>query len=77
MSGQEALLQFLQKSITKKCVVELSTGSRLTGTLCTIDKLFNIVMKDVTETLFDHQIDSYPSIYLRGNNVVHVSPIPE
>lgn len=74
MSGQQALTDFLKKAAGQECVVELSTGSELHGVLCTIDGLFNLVLKDVREIVKGKERNRFPSVFVRGNKVIHVSP---
>lgn len=69
----DAMTGFLLCTVQKKTQVVLTTGSQLVGTLCTIDGLFNLVLKDVVETVNGQEVGSYQSIFVRGNNVLHVA----
>ena len=78
MNGQNALKIFLESSIGKKCLVVLSNGVEIVGTLCTIDGLFNLVLKDAEETvnvIKDQKPNTYSSVFVRGSNVVHITPV--
>lgn len=75
MSGQEALTLFLNISVGHQCLVVLSTGSEFKGTLCTIDGLFNLVLKDAVEYREKQEINQFKSVFIRGTNVVHLTPI--
>lgn len=75
MSGQEALTNFLKEVSGQECVVGLSTGAELYGTLCTIDGLFNLVLKNAREMVQGKQTNTFPSVFVRGNKVIHVAPV--
>jgi U6 snRNA-associated Sm-like protein LSm6 len=76
MSGQAALTEFLRVATGKPCLVVLSTESEIHGTLCTIDGLFNLVLRDATEFVKGAPVSAFTSVYVRGNKVVHVAPLP-
>jgi U6 snRNA-associated Sm-like protein LSm6 len=75
MSGQAALTEFLRRATGNRCVVALTTDSELRGVLCTIDGLFNLVLRDATEFVKGEAVSTFPSVYVRGNKVIHVAPI--
>ena len=72
-SSIEAMTHFIQATVQKPTQVVLNTGSELIGTLCTIDAFFNLVLKDVTEKVNGQDVGNYKSIFVRGNNVIHVA----
>jgi U6 snRNA-associated Sm-like protein LSm6 len=72
MSGPEALTGFLHKAVGSKCRVQLGTEAELLGTLCTIDGLFNLVLKDAEEFMGGKKTSNFSSVFVRGNNVVHI-----
>lgn len=73
MSGQASITDFLKRAAGHECVVSLSTGSEIRGTLCTIDVFFNLVLKDGIETTNGEKTNTYESVFVRGNKVIHVS----
>lgn len=73
MSGQQALVEFLQQAAGNQCVVILSTGAEIAGVLCTIDGFFNVVLKDAVETVKQEETNKYPSVFIRGGKVVHIA----
>jgi U6 snRNA-associated Sm-like protein LSm6 len=75
MSGQAALTAFLQAAAGHRCLVVLTTGSELQGILCTIDGLFNLVLREAVEFVGGQQTNTFPSVFVRGNKVVHLAPI--
>lgn len=81
MSGQEALTIFLRSATNRPCSVLLTNGVELHGILCTIDAFFNLVLKDAKEILPKvysfHKPNSFPSIFVRGSNVIHITPLDE
>ena len=73
-SGPDAMRDFLEKTLQSECVVELNTGSEIRGILCTVDGLFNVVLKGAKE--FNQKgelINEFPSIFIRGNFVLQIS----
>ncbi|EAY23764.1 Sm protein [Trichomonas vaginalis G3] len=73
MSADDAMTGFLQATLQKPTHVVLSTGSQLVGTLCTIDALFNLVLRDAVEMSNGNEVGRYQSIFIRGNQVIHVA----
>lgn len=80
MSGQEALTIFLRSATNHPCLVSLTNGTEITGTLCTIDAFFNLVLKDAKETktqMLEQMPNTFKSVFIRGSNVIHIAPIEE
>lgn len=80
MSGQETLTIFLKSATNHKCLVSLTNGTELTGTLCTIDGFFNLVLKDAKEIAtqnFGQPPNNFKSVFIRGSNVIHIAPVQE
>jgi len=69
-----AITTFLENSLGRKCLVVLSNGSTMIGYLCTIDRFFNLVMRDVDETVNSKPVSHHSHIFVRGNFVSHVAP---
>ena len=69
----DAMTNFVLATVQKPTQVVLTTGSQLVGILCTIDALSNLVLKDVVETVNGQKVGEYKSIFVRGNNVIHVA----
>lgn len=64
----------LANLVGKQCIIELLSGNYMEGILCTIDNLFNLVLKDASE--FDSEkvkVNSFSKVFIRGNHVLHVS----
>lgn len=72
-STEDAMTSFLQSTLQKPVHVILSTGSQFIGTLCTIDALFNLVLRNAVEMTNGHEVAKYQSIFIRGNRVIHVA----
>ena len=73
-TGPDAMHDFLEKTLQSECVVELITGTEVRGILCTVDALFNVVLKGVKEfNKKGEQINEFPSIFIRGNFVLQIS----
>ena len=80
MNGQEALTIFLRSATNHQCLVSLTNGTEITGTLCTIDTLFNLVLKDAKETktqIVGQPPNSFKSVFIRGSYVIHIAPVEE
>jgi U6 snRNA-associated Sm-like protein LSm6 len=74
-SGQAALTEFLRIASGNRCLVVLSTDSEIQGVLCTIDGLFNLVLREATEFVNGQPVNEFRSVYVRGNKVVHLAPL--
>lgn len=80
MSGQETLTIFLRSATNHQCLVSLTNGTEIIGTLCTIDGFFNLVLKDAKETKTQNigqMLNTFKSVFIRGSNVIHIAPIEE
>ncbi|KAK8891043.1 hypothetical protein M9Y10_028247 [Tritrichomonas musculus] len=80
MSGLNSLTIFLQSATGHPCIVSLTNGTEITGTLCTIDGFFNLVLKDAKETatqIYGQQPNTFKSVFIRGSNVIHITPVQQ
>ena len=73
MAESSPFHSLLQKTLGKECTVILHTGDNITGTLCTIDAHFNIVLSSAQKLCKGIVTETYPSIFIRGNQVLHLS----
>jgi U6 snRNA-associated Sm-like protein LSm6 len=69
--------EFLKQAVGKEVRVRLNNGVDFRGNLTCLDGFLNIAMKNTCE--FDGQEfkKSYGDSFVRGNNVVYISVIPE
>ncbi|PVV03190.1 hypothetical protein BB560_002343 [Smittium megazygosporum] len=65
---------FLQKILGKPVYVRLHSGIYYKGTLACLDGYMNIALEN-TEELYEGKVtNSYGDAFIRGNNVLYISP---
>ncbi|KAL7712955.1 Snrnp sm protein [Entamoeba marina] len=70
----EEPLDLVKLCLDENVIIKLRGGRQLTGKLRAFDQHLNIILSDVTETYNDEK-RTFPSLYVRGDLVVLVSPM--
>jgi small nuclear ribonucleoprotein len=71
----EKPLKILHGSLNNRVIVELRSGRSYNGTLDGYDvPHMNLVLKNAEEILNGESQGKHPTIILRGDNIIYVSP---
>ncbi|EGD73352.1 LSM domain-containing protein [Salpingoeca rosetta] len=68
---------FLKKIHRQKVVVKLNSGITFTGRLAALDAFMNVALEDTEEYVNGKQTAKYGDAFVRGNNVLYISPAEE
>jgi|JI6StandDraft_1071083.scaffolds.fasta_scaffold15021_7 U6 snRNA-associated Sm-like protein LSm6 len=74
MEHKRSPADFIKQSLGREVVVKLNDESEYTGVLICLDGTLNIVMEKVEEHKDGQLISKYNKLFLRGNNVLYISP---
>lgn len=66
--------QFLQGILDKQVIVKLHSGAEFRGKLVALDGYMNVALVETEEYFGGHLKGKYGDAFLRGNNVLFVTP---
>ncbi|KXS12460.1 Sm-like ribonucleo protein [Gonapodya prolifera JEL478] len=74
MCASKTPAEFLTNVISRPVVVKLNNGIEFRGTLACLDGYMNIALENCAEFVGGQQRASYGDAFIRGNNVLYISP---
>ncbi|KAI8897635.1 U6 snRNP-associated protein Lsm6 [Globomyces pollinis-pini] len=69
--------EFLQQVIGKTVLVKLNSGIEYRGTMSCLDGYMNIALENTQEYVDGDITNEYGDCFIRGNNVLFISALPE